>query len=96
MWYNGISEGQNTPADTESAHGAVSPKRKANGAAALSRNGESIAMENQVSKEKITNVVAYIRVSTDGQVGEDKFGLESQREQIIDYCRRNDMNIVKW
>lgn len=53
-------------------------------------------MENQVSKEKITSVAAYIRVSTDGQVGEDKFGLESQREQIIDYCRRNDMNIVKW
>ena len=52
-------------------------------------------MENQVSKEKITNVVAYIRVSTDGQVGEDKFGLEAQREQIIDYCRRNDMNIAE-
>ena len=96
MWYNGISEGRNTSAETQSEYGAVSPKRKANGVAALLRNGESIAMENQVSKEKITNVVAYIRVSTDGQVGEDKFGLESQREQIIDYCRRNDMNIVKW
>lgn len=42
------------------------------------------------------NVVGYIRVSTDGQVGEDKFGLEAQREQILDYCRRNDLNIVKW
>lgn len=42
------------------------------------------------------NVVAYIRVSTDGQLGDDKFGLEAQREQIIDYCRRNDMNILKW
>ena len=42
------------------------------------------------------NVVAYIRVSTDGQIGEDKFGLEAQREQIIDYCRRNDMNILRW
>lgn len=40
------------------------------------------------------NVVAYIRVSTDGQLGDDKFGLEAQREQIIDYCRRNDMNIL--
>ena len=26
------------------------------------------------------NVIAYIRVSTDGQVGEDKFGLERQEE----------------
>ena len=42
------------------------------------------------------NVVGYIRVSTDGQVGEDKYGLESQREQIIDYCKKNDMEITKW
>lgn len=42
------------------------------------------------------NVVAYIRVSTDGQVGEDKFGLEAQRQQIIEYCEKNDMNILRW
>ena len=42
------------------------------------------------------NVVAYIRVSTDGQVGDDKFGLDVQREQIIEYCSKNDMNILKW
>lgn len=42
------------------------------------------------------NVVGYIRVSTDGQVGEDKFGLEAQRQQIEEYCKKNDMNIIKW
>nr|DAE12266.1 MAG TPA: integrase [Siphoviridae sp. ctMgg26] len=42
------------------------------------------------------NVVAYIRVSTDGQLGEDKFGLDAQRKQIIEYCAKNDMNILKW
>ena len=42
------------------------------------------------------NVVAYIRVSTDGQCGDDKFGLDAQREQIIRYCSKNDMNILKW
>lgn len=42
------------------------------------------------------NVVAYIRVSTDGQVGDDKFGLDVQREQIIEYCAKNDMNILTW
>ena len=31
------------------------------------------------------NVIAYVRVSTDGQVGEDKFGLERQEEIIKDY-----------
>ena len=41
-------------------------------------------------------VAAYIRVSTDGQTGEDKFGLDVQKEQIRDYCRRNDHEIVKW
>lgn len=42
------------------------------------------------------NVVAYARVSTDGQVGEDKFGIESQKAQIVEYCRKNDMQIVDW
>lgn len=42
------------------------------------------------------NVVAYCRVSTDGQVGDDKFGIDSQKEQIVDYCARNDMQISAW
>lgn len=42
------------------------------------------------------NVVAYCRVSTDGQVGEDKFGIEAQKEQIMEYCHRNDMQISAW
>lgn len=42
------------------------------------------------------NVAAYIRVSTEGQCGEDKFGLEAQKEQIEEYCKKNDMKIVKW
>ncbi|MBQ8576341.1 MAG: recombinase family protein [Clostridia bacterium] len=42
------------------------------------------------------NVAAYIRVSTDGQLGEDKFGLDAQKEKILEYCSRNDMNIVEW
>lgn len=42
------------------------------------------------------NVVAYTRVSTDGQVGEDKFGLDVQWEQILEYCSKNDMNILRW
>jgi site-specific DNA recombinase len=41
-------------------------------------------------------VVAYTRVSTDGQAGEDKYGLEVQKKQIQDYCDKNDMEIIKW
>lgn len=40
--------------------------------------------------------VAYCRVSTDGQVGEDKFGIESQRQQIKEYCAKNDIEVVQW
>ena len=40
------------------------------------------------------NVVAYCRVSTDAQV--DQFGIEVQKELIIDYCRKNDMHITEW
>ena len=42
------------------------------------------------------NVVAYTRVSTDGQVGEDKYGLEAQEQEISEYCAANGMNIIKW
>ena len=42
------------------------------------------------------NVIGYIRVSTDGQCGEDKFGLEVQEQQIREYCEKNGHEIVKW
>lgn len=41
-------------------------------------------------------VIAYTRVSTDGQVGEDKFGLEAQREQITAYCEKEGHEIIRW
>lgn len=40
--------------------------------------------------------VGYCRVSTDGQVGEDKFGIDSQKEQILEYAKRNDYEILEW
>lgn len=42
------------------------------------------------------NVVAYIRVSTDGQCADDKFGLDAQREAIRNYCEKNGMTISRW
>jgi site-specific DNA recombinase len=42
------------------------------------------------------NVVAYCRVSTDGQTGEDKFGIDAQKQQIMEYCQKNDMQISDW
>lgn len=42
------------------------------------------------------NVVAYCRVSTDAQAGDDRFGIEAQKEQIMAYCAKNDMQISDW
>lgn len=42
------------------------------------------------------DVIGYTRASTDGQCKEDKFGLDVQRQQIEEYCQKNDMRIVKW
>lgn len=42
------------------------------------------------------NVIGYIRVSTDNQCKEDKFGLDVQREQIECYCAEHEMTIVRW
>lgn len=42
------------------------------------------------------NAIGYIRVSTDGQVGEDKYGLDVQRTLISEYAESNDITIVDW
>jgi len=43
------------------------------------------------------NVIAYVRVSTDNQAKEDKFGIEAQEQQLREYVEaRSDMKIVKW
>ena len=42
------------------------------------------------------NVAAYIRVSTQGQVGEDSYGLDVQKKDVTKYCKDNDMNITTW
>lgn len=40
--------------------------------------------------------VAYCRVSTKGQVGEDKYGLDAQRADIEKYCKEHDIKITGW
>lgn len=40
--------------------------------------------------------VAYLRVSTENQVGEDKYGLDVQRKDIEVYAAKNDITIVDW
>jgi site-specific DNA recombinase len=42
------------------------------------------------------SVVAYCRVSTNAQAGDDKFGIDAQKEQIMEYCQKNDMQISEW
>ena len=41
-------------------------------------------------------VVGYLRVSTDGQLGEDKFGLEAQRATIEEFCGKKGYEIAGW
>jgi site-specific DNA recombinase len=41
-------------------------------------------------------VVAYIRVSTIDQTGEDRYGLESQKSDIEQYCQQNGYSITRW
>lgn len=42
------------------------------------------------------NVVAYCRVSTDKQAGDDKFGIDAQKEIVMSYCADHDMQISDW
>lgn len=41
-------------------------------------------------------VAAYVRVSTDGQVGEDRFGLATQKADIKAFAKREGYRIVAW
>lgn len=38
--------------------------------------------------------VAYLRVSTDAQT--EKYGLDMQKQKILDYCKKNGVTIDKW
>lgn len=40
--------------------------------------------------------VAYLRVSTKGQTGEDAYGIEAQRSDIKEYCEAHDIEVVNW
>lgn len=41
-------------------------------------------------------VVAYIRVSTDGQTKEDKYGIPEQKAEIQEFCDDNGYEITEW
>lgn len=41
-------------------------------------------------------VVGYLRVSTSGQLGTDKFGLKSQMASIREFCRAKGYEIERW
>lgn len=41
-------------------------------------------------------VVGYCRVSTDGQVGKDKYGIEAQQSEINAYCKNNGLKVLRW
>lgn len=41
------------------------------------------------------NAVVYLRVSTDGQAQDNKYGLSSQWEDVSNYAKQNNINIVE-
>lgn len=48
----------------------------------------------EIVKKK--NAVGYIRVSTERQAGEDKYGVDAQRKEILDYADKNGYVIIAW
>ena len=41
-------------------------------------------------------VAGYCRVSTEGQAGEDKYGIDAQKQDILDYCEKNGLTLLRW
>lgn len=46
--------------------------------------------------KEFKNAVGYIRVSTDGQFEDDKYGADNQKKEIAFYANQNGYNIVDW
>lgn len=42
------------------------------------------------------NAIGYIRVSTEEQAADDKFGIDAQKQSILLYANNNGYNIVEW
>lgn len=40
------------------------------------------------------NAIGYIRVSTEQQAADDRFGVQSQKQAILLYANQNGYNIV--
>jgi DNA invertase Pin-like site-specific DNA recombinase len=53
--------------------------------------GEVYNMDGQLKR-----AYGYIRVSTKQQAGEDRMGMEAQRQAITEYADRNGFTVVKW
>lgn len=52
--------------------------------------------EEDYKKAGFEAVIGYIRVSTEGQTGEDKYGIEMQKSAIHDYCITKRMYVKEW
>ncbi len=44
----------------------------------------------------MTNTVAYLRVSTQDQAGEDRYGLPAQKQDIASYAQAQGFQVEKW
>ena len=45
---------------------------------------------------KLKNAIGYLRVSTKEQSGDDKYGIDVQKKEILSYADKNDYSIVDW
>ena len=49
----------------------------------------------KIMGNEIKKAVGYVRVSTEGQTGDDRFGIDSQKAQILQYANDNGYRVVK-
>ena len=76
--------------------GTENSAKKAKKGDAKKAGATGMRSKKDSATQPIVNVAAYIRVSTDGQVGDEKYGLDAQKEQIVKYCEENGYNIIRW
>lgn len=60
------------------------------------KRDEHDLMSVRAEELRLKNAIGYIRISTEAQGAEDKYGIEVQRRAILEYANAHGYGIVEW
>lgn len=56
----------------------------------------TVLTERKINMKTLKNAIGYVRVSTEEQAGDDRFGIETQKKEILAFADEHGYHIVEW